>query len=357
MRSLIIEFSVTSGCNLSCKYCYSRHEPQYMRDFDIQKFENIISPIMQYYKCDTYHISYFGGEPLLNWDIIKTSLPEFSKSKLCSSIVLISNGLLLTKPKVDFLKKFKCGLSWSFDGLWSANRPLEGGKSSFELYESILPLAKSLTSSCKVMVSPVCKDFVKNLEYFISRGIKHPDFSLVRDNIWTDGSIVQFQKEMQDLTDFILQEHKRGNIVSTGLHTLYTLDSLAGAKFGKRDHGCFVGSNGITYTWDHKIFPCERFRSNSKFCLYDGTYNYEALEFLKSVSNPQEYEKCQNCELYKYCNAGCTYSQFDKDFQSVEPLDCICELQKICYKEGLRLYKDSTQQYRDFIHSLFRNAK
>lgn len=357
MRPLICEFSVTDSCNLGCKYCYSRHSTQYMQDFDLQKFEEAIKPIMEYYNCDSYHISYFGGEPLLNWDIIEASLPEFRNSSKCSSIVVISNGLALTQKRVDFLKSHNCGLSWSFDGLWCHNRPLANGSSSFWKYEEILPLALQLTSSCKVMVSPSCKDYVNNLKYFISKGIMHPDFCLVRDNIWTSGSIARYARELKALSNYLIEENLKGNLVSTGLHTLYILDSFAGIKFGKRDHGCFVGSNGITYTWDHKIYPCERFRSNSKFCLYDGTYNYEALEFLKSISNPKDYTKCKECELYKVCNAGCTYSQFDSNFEVQEPVDCVCELYKITYREALRTYKSSSQEYRDFIQRLFESAK
>lgn len=357
MRTIIIELALTDSCNLGCKYCYSHHSTHYMESLDVQKFEEAIGPIMEYYNCSKYHISYFGGEPLLNWKIIESSLPEFKASPKCSSIVVISNGLALSQKKVDFLKRYNCGLSWSFDGLWSSNRPLANGSSSFEAYEAIIPLALQLTTSCKVMVSPNSKDFVKNLEYFESIGIKHPDFSLVRDNIWTQGSIARFKDEMRDLTDYIIKRSFSSEIITTGLHTLYILDTFAGSKFGKRNHGCFVGSNGITYTYDNKIYPCERFRSNDKFCLYDSKeYNYNALKNLKDMSNPSDFEKCQKCELYKYCNAGCTYSQFDNNFEKQEPLDCVCELLKICYVEALRAYRDGSKAYRDFIHFRFSNA-
>lgn len=357
MRSLVVEAGLTNSCSLGCIYCYSRHSQEYMESLDVRKFEETIKPIMQYYNCNSYHISYFGGEPLLNWKIIESSLPEFRKSPKCSSIVVISNGLALTQKRVDFLKTYKCGLSWSFDGLWSHNRPLANGSSSFSAYKAVIPLAKQLTSSCKVMVSPNSKDFVKNMEYFISIGITEPDFSLVRDDIWTDGSIARFENEMRDLTDYIIKRSFGSEIITTGLHTLYILDSFAGSKFGKRNHGCFVGSNGITYTWDHKIYPCERFRSNDKFCLYDGeNYNYDALKNLKDMSNPSDFEKCQKCELYKYCNAGCTYSQFNTDFTKQEPLDCVCKLLKICYREALRAYRDGSQRYREYIHFRFSNA-
>lgn len=337
-----------------------------MQSFDLQEFETTIKPIMEYYNCDSYYISYFGGEPLLNWKIIEQSLPQFKQSLKCSSVVVITNGLLLDADKTAFLKSHKCGISWSFDGLWSKYRTTR-----LEDAERIMPYILQLTSSCKVMVSPLSRDYVDNFKYFLSHGIKNPDFCLVRDDIWTRKNIEYFAEQMKELSDYIIayntqimQNSPKGEnsvdcVVSTGLHTLYVLDAFAGAKFGKRNHGCFVGSNGILYAYDGSIWPCERFRSNSKFQLYDAStkvYFTENLKKLKEVSNPQEYPKCQSCELYKYCNAGCTYSQFGKDFEIVEPVDCVCELQKICYAEGLRVYKNAGKEYQNFIHRLFENA-
>ena len=89
----------------------------------------------------------------MNWEIIEKTLPKFKEDKRCKSVVVISNGLLLTQEKVDYLKKYDCGLSWSFDGLWSSNRPLANQKSSLDLYLEKSKLALQLTNSCKVMVS------------------------------------------------------------------------------------------------------------------------------------------------------------------------------------------------------------
>lgn len=395
MRNLVIELSLTSECSLRCDYCYSSHKPEYMQNFNLAEFEMRIEPIMKYYNCDTYHISYFGGEPLLNWDIIEQSLPQFRQSNKCSSIVLISNGLLLDAEKTEYLKKYKCGLSWSFDGLWSKYRTTK-----LEDAERIMPYALQLTSSCKVMVSPLSRNYTENLKYFISKGIYHPDFSLVRDDIWTKKNIEYFAEQMRDLSDFIIaynlenannhySDKVQTPIISTGLHSLYALDAFAGAKFGKRNHGCFVGSNGILYATDGSIWPCERFRSNNAFKLAESLQNssieddskgvnYENLKFLKDISNPQDYPKCKNCELYKYCNAGCTYSQLkippnlqiadihsSDNLQSnanlqiceiIEPIDSVCELQRICYKEALRVFKNAGKNYENYIYRLFENA-
>ena len=322
-----------------------------MESFDFQRFKAAIKPILEFYKCKNYHISYFGGEPLENWRIIEQSLPLFSSDPECKSVVVISNGLLLDSTKVEFLKSYRCGLSWSFDGLWSYNRPLASGKNSLLEYEKITPLALQLTSSCKAMVQANCFDsLVDNLKYFISKGIKHPDFSLVRDSIYLSKDIENYKLKCKELADFIIEMNKNSTLVSVGFFTLYTLDTLAAKLYGKRKFGCFVGSNGILYAYDGSIWPCERFRSSNRLKLYDsntGEYDYDVLEELKGLSNTHKIPKCQNCELYEYCNTGCTFNELRKGYRN--PLHTVCELFKITYKNALYVFENAGKNYQDFI--------
>ncbi len=345
---------------------------------DIEVFENRILPIMKYYNQNKYHISYFGGEPLKNWKIIEYTLPKFKSSKYCNSIVIISNGLLLTQEKVNFLKHYNCGLSWSFDGLWSnKNRPLANKENSFNGYMETLELAKQLTSSCKVMVNPWSfNTLTENFKFFIENGIYHPDFSIVRDNIYRESDIQLYAKEIKRLADCVIQENEK-QLCSVGFFTLYTLDTLAYTLFGKRNHGCFVGVNGLMYAYDGSIWPCERFRSRNKLCLYkDNEYFWENIKLLnsKEISNPQTYNECKNCELYGVCNSQCLYSMVkfskkqnipDNNFSdnigksnlsdnigiSINPIKSVCELFRLTYKEAFRVYKESNQRYRDYIHN------
>ena len=323
---------------------------------ELSRFKNAIKPIMGYYNKSKYHISYFGGEPLLNWELIEYTLPKFKNDPDCSSVVLISNGLLLTQERVDFLKNYGCGLSWSFDGLWSSkNRPLADGSDSLEEYLKVLPLALQLTNSCKVMVNPYSFDTLsENFDFFINHRIQNPDFCLVRDSIYNETDIQKFKFQARLLADKIIEYNLNGVECSAGFFTLYTLDTLAAKLYGKRNHGCFVGVGGLLYATDGTIWPCERFRSARKMCLYDGyDYNWGDLRFLNSpsVSNPQEYPECKSCGLYEYCNAGCTFSELREGKWLVSrPVKSVCELFRICYAEGLRIYQNAGTKYQDYIH-------
>ncbi len=338
-------------------------------------FENI-DKYLKIYDKDTYHISYFGGEPTLNWKLIEYTLPKFFEDPKCESVVLISNGLRLNQKRVDFLKKYKCGLSLSFDGIWQdSTRP--GVKSkNFEKYIELRSILSQMTDSYKVMLDPSKFHLLtENFEFFINQyNFDIPDFCLIRDDIYNSNDILNFKNNLKKLADLVIEYQHKGRLVSTGLFDLYILDTLANETFGKRDHGCFVGVSGFLYSTDGKIWPCERFRSANKFKLYDSKPIQENIDYLKDpeLSNPSTYEDCLKCELYKYCNAGCTFSQIQyaevesrkqnlknkiegnqenscSSCSKAKPVKSVCELLRISYKEAFRVYNEGSQEYRDYI--------
>lgn len=365
MKKLTIEFSTSTGCNLACKYCYSNHNPSVMTIEVADKFFDILPQALEIYKCDCYHISYFGGEPTTNWEIIEYTLPKFKADPKCKSVVLITNGLLLNQQRIDFLKVYKCGISWSFDGLNSDFRPLANGFSSFEKYLKVMPLIKQITNSVKVTISKF-DNLVDNFMFFKSQGYNTPDFTIVRDPIYSKSNIEIFKKQCENLADIIIfycnsipqnDFTKMSKIVSVGFFDLCNMDILAANKFGKRNKSCFAGNSGFVYTTDGKIYPCERFRSNSKFEIYNGTFNLENIKFLESgILNPKNFEKCKKCELFDFCNTGCAYSQLQNgNFKKSIPAESVCELTKIIFKNSIKIYKES-ENYRLYINSKFNNS-
>jgi radical SAM protein with 4Fe4S-binding SPASM domain len=97
---------------------------------------------------------------------------------------------------------------------------------------------------------------------------------------------------------------------------------------------------------DGFAYPCARFGSNRTSPLYDAntdTLFWENIQkFLVSgITNPQTFEKCKGCEIYQYCNAGCTYSQLEYG----GPVDSVCKLLKILYKNTIRINKTLKNSY------------
>lgn len=143
-----VVFETTENCNLRCKYCgyndiYSTFEERSKRELPFDKAKRFLdfmhdqwdSPLNVSYNKQIA-ISFYGGEPLMNFSLIEKVVDYVSKWKLDNNYIVFSmttNGTLLDKY-IDFLVKWDFSLFVSIDGdkYHNSFRTYANGKESFE---------------------------------------------------------------------------------------------------------------------------------------------------------------------------------------------------------------------------------
>lgn len=127
---------VTTACNLECLYCQARQSEccgRYMdRDTALRAVDIALS-------APSSHISieFQGGEPLLNFEIIRDAVEhaiDNAKGKTIEFTV-VSNLTLITDEMLEFFATHDVTLSTSLDGapsLHNHNRPYSDGTGSYE---------------------------------------------------------------------------------------------------------------------------------------------------------------------------------------------------------------------------------
>ena len=131
----------TLRCNQKCVYCHASSKPKDARGFDMNKAtaKATVDFIFQS-PSDHIIIEFQGGEPLLNFEVVKyiinyaNKLNKIYRKKLVFSIV--SNFSLMDTGKMDYLIKNKIAVCTSLDGsewLHNKNRPFPNsrGKTSY----------------------------------------------------------------------------------------------------------------------------------------------------------------------------------------------------------------------------------
>ena len=151
--------------------------------------------------------------------------------------------------------------------------------------------------------------------------------------------IISFNREAKE-------KLKAGIPSSVGFLRLAILDILYGLVKGKRNFGCFAGTNGGVLMSSGEFYPCARFASK-KIMKMDDQYNFK---YYQEIFSPKYYDKCEPCNLKQVCNAGCTYSQVMNDNK---PLDSVCELFHIYYECAMRVVEECRDEpvFQDlFLH-------
>lgn len=130
---------MTGDCNLRCTYCYARggEDPSINMPFSLARI--VIDEACQNAHLkgqDFFSLSFHGGgEPTLNWQVLKKSV-EYAESKdISCKITMSSNGIWNKEQRNFIIEKFD-NLNLSFDGIkeiQDRQRPLMSGGSSFDI--------------------------------------------------------------------------------------------------------------------------------------------------------------------------------------------------------------------------------
>lgn len=362
-KTFTLEVQTTQKCNLGCPYCYVANKDIHMTPeiFD-DNFEKIIK-MMQASKTTELHVSFFGGEPMINFDIIKHVTKRIRALPIDTHLNIITNMTMIDEEKSKWLLENNLGVSWSFDGMGSnESRPLlpmlENHNKDGELYDGILDLyndKKELilkhTRNCKVMIwSGNMHQMVENFDFFVDWGIGTADYSLVRDDVWTKDDLIAFKGHIQDLADRYIKAIIDGVDIHIGLFDLAIADGVFGLTIGKRDFGCFAGVHGANMTPTGDFYPCARFASKSLMKIEDDyDFQYWGEQF-----KPANYDKCKTCDIVEVCNAGCTFSQIRNDNK---PVDSVCELFHMVNEQAFRIVHELRDNplFQKQIVTLFKN--
>lgn len=114
--------NVTDACNLACRYCFVEQHPHYMTYEIAEKavyfiLENLKKKNKKFGTDEKAYITYFGGEPTLMWDEIIVPLTIWiRKNNFPINLSITTNGTLLNKERIDFLKNNNVPILLSIDG-------------------------------------------------------------------------------------------------------------------------------------------------------------------------------------------------------------------------------------------------
>jgi uncharacterized protein len=144
---------VTLRCNLGCTYCHSSvvDPSRTDTDMDLETARRTVDFIFDT-PNQTICIEFQGGEPLLNWPVVKF-ITKYAQRKAKGTgrrliVSLVSNFNLMTEDKLEFLIEHSVSICTSLDGpedLHNFNRPRLGGGASQPL---VVKWLKDIVKRC-----------------------------------------------------------------------------------------------------------------------------------------------------------------------------------------------------------------
>ena len=344
-----IALNVVESCNLRCTYCFAGDgdygEPSIMS-------VELAKKAIQYFVKDRsdLHIVFFGGEPLLNFNLIE-KIVDWCESQMSKrfSYGITTNGVLLKQSILSFFKKYNFALKISYDGPLLQAKQRIGTTNKLNLgmltekklakYYEALSQLKSLkirSTLCPDSLSQAFDNIISVLNSqtyrFAFARASSPDERLKFSRL----DIEKLNKILEKIVDYYLEKED--------FHSLLQLSNLN--KFIKMVHRgdyhrnyCGAGINYLSISTSGGFFLCHRFTEDREESLGNLDEGLD-LNKAKKISEFRagNAEPCRSCWMRNFCGGGCFHEHktANRSITKVDPMFCL--LQDAELRQSIRVY-------------------
>ncbi len=396
LEQLILE--VSDRCNMDCKYCVFSGKYKYARkhgsndmtieiakkavDFFTDKIENSKPRIRN-------AIIFYGGEPLINFKLIKEIVDysfEKKQGKLTDFLFSIStNGTLLDNIEIiDYLASKKIHLTVSLDGpasIHDRNRVFKNGKSSFDrVFKNLTQIRNRnpdyfLTHvSINIVMAPPLdveevssfffeNDFFKELREKISVGFVNTADMISPDECRPKN----VKREIKTSHDKMLTRYKKALAYGTynnltfekllfteRFHRIASRNSKPLAEYFPPLGACFPGKRKLFVDTKGNFFMCEKVDANFSIGnIYSG-FDYEKI-YNYFIEFDRMFNECSGCWALRLCHK-CFNNIRCGDKLDIERKSAFCTKNKtniekdlIMFCEIIRKNPEAFQVFKDVL--------
>ena len=337
---------IAHDCNLRCKYCFG-DTGEYKGGRCLMSAEvgkkAIDFVIANSGSRHNIEIDYFGGEPLMNFEVVK-EITEYAKEQGAKHdknfrFTLTTNGVLLNDEVTEYVNENMSNIVLSLDGEKETHdkmRPTVNGKGSYDL---IVPKFQAMAKSrnqdnyyVRGTFTAHNLDFAKDVIHLADLGFKQTSVEPVvapyeEEYALRPEHIEQVCAEYDKLAEEYVKRWREGNWFNF-FHFMIDLDQ--GPCAIKRLSGCGAGHEYLAVSPEGDIYPCHQFVGNKDYKMgdvFEAKLNEDIrLEFERS--NVYTKEKCSNCFAKFYCSGGCSANAVNFNGDIDKPYELACEFEK-----------------------------
>ena len=305
---LSLTINPTLGCNFGCPYCFEGDHKTSPRMTD-EVEDAIIEFIKRHKLAKALSVTWFGGEPLMEFQRIQTLTKKMLALDLDYKASIITNGYLFNEERAKALDELKIGfVQITLDGTRAthdARRYLKGGGPTFDRIIANIRLlaeyAPNTSVNIRVNLDEVNTDDFLNLYKYIqdmklNNVSVHPAF--VKDYGNCDNLC---ELDAQKQYAFIKDLYERHGIAFSSFYP-----SASRGECGIRNmNGVAIGPSGELYKCWNDVGKPEKVYGS----ITGGTTNEELLLEYLMDADPFDDPKCRKCILLPVCSGGCPYDR------------------------------------------------
>lgn len=348
-RSTVVKalcLHVAHTCNLNCSYCFAS-QGKYHGERALMSFETgkrALDFLIENSGTRTnLEVDFFGGEPLMNWDVVKqlvayarTQEPIHHKK---FRFTLTTNGVLIDDDVIDFTNREMSNVVLSLDGRKEIHDRLRVDYAGNGSYDRIVPKFQKLVAArggknyyMRGTFTHANTDFTNDILHMADLGFTELSMEPV---VCAPGDAAALTQEdlpvLFEQYELLAKEMIRRKKEGRGFTFYhYMLDLTGGPCIYKRISGCGSGTEYMAVTPWGELYPCHQFVGDEHYSLgniWDGVTNTALRDEFKCC-NAYARPECSDCWAKLYCSGGCVANAYHATGSIRGVYDYGCELFK-----------------------------
>lgn len=338
---------VTDQCNFRCKYCIYSDHYFYSKNYTDtnMSLDVALKAIDYYFKVNQTAIQYnpqlipsigfYGGEPLLNWEVIVASVEHAKKYDANTYFSITTNGYLLDQNKIQFMLDNNFSISISLDGDKESNdrnRVNCNNQGTFDVvYKNILLLQEAVDKRPDKKIKNamvnilITQDNLTDLEKIYDFFHDNPN---ILDHITNVNSVNNSNTDYYDcqcsseilsrrneqvkkllklykenLYDKFLRSFFSDIVSVVDLVTPFSNNGLLGC--------CIPGAHKLTVATDGNYHACEKINQNYPIGNVESGLNFDVITKCLNTILELRRKHCNGCNLLNLC--GLCLAHFETD--------------------------------------------
>ena len=288
-------------------------------------------------------VDFFGGEPLMNWDVVKQLVAYGREQEKLHNknfrFTLTTNGVLLDDEIMEFANKEMGNVVLSIDGrkeIHDYMRPFRKGKGSYEL---IVPKFQKFAESRNQDKYYVRGTFTRHNLDFAEDVLHLADLGFKQISV--EPVVAPFEEEYairpEDVPiiceqyDILAKEMIKREKEGRGFNFFhFMIDLTGGPCVYKRLSGCGSGTEYLAVTPWGDLYPCHQFVGEEEYLMGNVDEGVVRKDIVKEFKDCNVYSKpkCQECFARFYCSGGCAANSYHFHDTIHDVYEVGCELQR-----------------------------
>ena len=319
---------VAHSCNLNCEYCFAS-QGRYSGERALMNFDTgkrALDFLIEHSGTRrNLEVDFFGGEPLMNWQVVK-DLVKYARSveKQHSKnfrFTLTTNGMLIDDDVIEFSNREMSNVVLSLDGRREIHDRYRVDYEGRGSWDRIVPKFQEFVKRrgdknyyIRGTFTHANPDFLKDIETMLDLGFTElsmePVVAAEDDPSALTEEDISVVKEQYEQLALLMLDREKESRPFTFYH--YMIDLKDGPCVYKRISGCGSGTEYMAVTPYGDLYPCHQFVGDEKFRLGDvwnGVNNVEMTDEFRAC-NVYSRQECRECWARLYCSGGCAANAY-----------------------------------------------